>query len=513
MPGNAQFEQERQELDALVASGIFDRAPSLGQLLTYVCGKYFDGEADQIKEYNIAVEALGRPPEFDQKRDSIVRVEAHRLRKRLRDYYDREGASHPVHIVIPQGNYTPRFVPRQQLPAPAASAATQDLVLSNQDLETVEAPPGVYVVRGRARWATIWLPLAAILAVLVAVAFMIGPRYRSIRTIAAVRAEADPDGGAGREIRFAAGSSSPYNDRLGHTWAADRWYTGGDTYQSADHPISGTSDPHLYQNRREGIFRYDIPLAPGIYELRLHFAETLYGELNLAGGGETSRIFHVLANGKPILQYMDVVADVGASTADVRVFKDIAPASDGLLHLEFQTMKDTPFVNGIEITPGRAGHMLPIRILAQEHPYTDRNGALWEPDHFFKGGQHVGRSEAVSGASDLELYRGERFGNFSYTIPVTPGRYALTLNFAETWFGPTKPSHGGPNSRLFDILCNGVALARNVDVYKEAGGSDRALAKTWHGLEPNAQGKLVVSFAPVKNYAFINGLEIVDESR
>jgi len=39
-----------------------------------------------------------------------------------------------------------------------------------------------------------------------------------------------------------------------------------------------------------------------------------------------------------------------------------------------------------------------------------------------------------------------------------------------------------------------VALARNVDVYKEVGGSDRAMGKTWHGLESNAQGKLVVSF-------------------
>jgi len=176
-------------------------------------------------------------------------------------------------------------------------------------------------------------------------------------------------------------------------------------------------------------------------------------------------------------------------------------------------MKDTPFVNGIEITPGLAGRMLPIRILAQEHPYTDRNGVLWEPDRFFKGGQHVARSEAVSGTSDPDFYRGERFGNFSYSIPVAPGRYALTLMFAETWFGPTKPSHGGPNSRLFDILCNGVALARNMDIYKEVGGSDRAVGKTWHGLEPNAQGKLMVSFVPVRNYAFVNGLEIVDESK
>src|SRR5579871_5923308 len=71
----ADFRQERLELDALLASGIFNRAPNLAQLLTYVCSQYFEGMAGQIKEYNIAVEALGRPPDFDQKRDSIVRVE------------------------------------------------------------------------------------------------------------------------------------------------------------------------------------------------------------------------------------------------------------------------------------------------------------------------------------------------------------------------------------------------------------------------------------------------------
>src|ERR1700751_1647079 len=94
----ADFRQEKHELDAILASGIFSRAPNLAQVLTYVCTKYFEGTAEQIKEYNIAVEALGRPPDFDQKRDSIVRVEAHKLRKRLAGYYKGSRASHAVPI-------------------------------------------------------------------------------------------------------------------------------------------------------------------------------------------------------------------------------------------------------------------------------------------------------------------------------------------------------------------------------------------------------------------------------
>src|SRR6266496_5916900 len=108
----ADFGPERLELEAVLASGIFHRAPNLAQVLTYVCSKHFEGAAEQIKEYNIAVDALGRPADFDQKRDSIVRVEAHRLRKRLREYYEAEGAGHALHIDIPSGQYAPRFLPR-----------------------------------------------------------------------------------------------------------------------------------------------------------------------------------------------------------------------------------------------------------------------------------------------------------------------------------------------------------------------------------------------------------------
>src|SRR5262249_38302909 len=112
---------EKAELEIVLASGIFERPPAPAQILTYVCGKYFQGAAGEIKEYNIAVEALGRPPDFDQKRDAIVRVQCHRLRERLAEYYEAEGAGHAVHIEIPQGQYAPKFVRREPAGKPAAA--------------------------------------------------------------------------------------------------------------------------------------------------------------------------------------------------------------------------------------------------------------------------------------------------------------------------------------------------------------------------------------------------------
>ena len=113
LPDNLQTpdrsQQEREAIDRLLASGIFDRSPNLAVFLRYVCGRYFEGRAEDLREYNIAVEALGRPANFDQKRDAIVRVEAHRLRKRLQQYYSGKGADEPVHVDLPAGSYAPQF--------------------------------------------------------------------------------------------------------------------------------------------------------------------------------------------------------------------------------------------------------------------------------------------------------------------------------------------------------------------------------------------------------------------
>src|ERR1700691_6572220 len=129
MPSTVGLREEKAELEAVFASGIFNRAPGLAHMLNYVCTKYFEGQSDQVKEYNIAVEALGRPADFDQKRDSIVRVEAHRLRRRLSEYYDGEGASHRIKIVLPSGQYVPQFLltePRRLItPNPGTDPGTE----------------------------------------------------------------------------------------------------------------------------------------------------------------------------------------------------------------------------------------------------------------------------------------------------------------------------------------------------------------------------------------------------
>ncbi len=82
------------------------------------------GLGEQLKEYTLGVEALGRGAAFDPRTDSIVRVEASRLRSRLDAYNASEGRMDPVRIVLPKGAYVPKFEWAVPIPRPVA---TRDL--------------------------------------------------------------------------------------------------------------------------------------------------------------------------------------------------------------------------------------------------------------------------------------------------------------------------------------------------------------------------------------------------
>src|SRR5450631_2379830 len=139
----ADFQAERAELDAVLSSEAFARSPIVAQMLKYICERHFSGQSHEIKEYNIAVEAFGRQPNFDQTRDSIVRVEAHRLRKRLLEYYLQQGAGHQVQIILPPGNYVPQFIRRAEAGEPTTVVEAAAVVPEGAVEEAVAAAVAV----------------------------------------------------------------------------------------------------------------------------------------------------------------------------------------------------------------------------------------------------------------------------------------------------------------------------------------------------------------------------------
>lgn len=533
--------KERAALSAVLTSGAFENKPRLANLLKYICEKHFDGNSDAIKEYSIATDVFGRSQSFDQATDSIVRVEFFRLRKKLREFYEGEGADQPIEIVVATGHYRPEFVDRiraAQLQNPQRNSGLMAATNPERGLETKDrsindlswtseaetrhrkdrihlegSPPSL--ARKHLSGRRGFLVVAAILAIAFGAStiwWINRHRHASANDAPHAPSSPIPTLATGPEIRIRCGYSRPiFKDEEGNVWTGDRYFAGGVVTELPNQHIARTRNPELYLTGRTGVFSYKIPLAPGTYEVRLHFAETTYSPASSLGGGENSRVFDIQLNGSPLLKQFDIVSDAGANTADVRVFRDISPNQDGYLHLDFMGSLGLPIINAIEILPGLPHRLRPIRMVAQNSFFADAAGNLWMPDTYYSSGQLASDKVAIGGTSDPGLYAGERYGNFNYALPVDKGSYRLTLYFSEKYWGVEGSNRRGIGSRVFDIFCNGVALARNLDI-AEAAGSGRALVKTYHGLRPDAQGKLIVSFVPDVNYASVDALEVEEET-
>jgi hypothetical protein len=293
-------------------------------------------------------------------------------------------------------------------------------------------------------------------------------------------------------------------DALGQVWLGERWYSGGERLRSTIPPfdLEGKAPP---PSRREGDFDYAIPLRHGVYELRLFFVAS--------GGAPLARRFHVFAKGVRLLDGAD--PETAKPTDHVRltrVFRDLQPAPDGKLHLAFRRGADKAHVAAIELVEGIPGHLRPIRIVTRNSSVTSSDGTVWGGDRYGDGGYYVGPRPSVRGAYDPNLFTSERYGDFTYRIPVAPGAYRLTLYMAESWFGPQqRGGGGGVGSRRFDVTANGNFLLRNFDLFQAAGGGEIGITQTFRGLQPDADGYITLRFHSIVNYACLNALELVSE--
>ena len=116
------LDQCQKQVQRILQSATFRNATTLQQLFQFLTARAFEGNAEFLKEYTIGVEAFGRPQDFDPKTDTIVRVQTHRLRVKLSEYYESDGSRDLILIEIPKGHYLPSFesvtAERADVPAP-----------------------------------------------------------------------------------------------------------------------------------------------------------------------------------------------------------------------------------------------------------------------------------------------------------------------------------------------------------------------------------------------------------
>jgi hypothetical protein len=515
---------ERAELE-MVAEAL-GHSSRLANLLRYMGEKYFHGESDQLTEYNIATEVFGRSKTaFDAGEDAIVRVEVHRLRKRLKEFYDGAGKDHIVQVTIPTGTYVPCFTRGTIDPSPTLHGAPGILENEAGELPAPAAAhsghPGqsnkllaaVLGLTGSRKRLVAFLAVGLIAAA-AAVFYVISRSHTGTAVANETRTRpaaepARPPGAAppaAVPLRILAGySGEPQTDSSGRAWESDRYVHGGGSWLRPPAPIARTSDPLLFQQWRTGDFTYDIPLQPGVYELHLYFVTS-------ERSSESLSTFNVKINGALALQGFDINSDaLGENIADERIFRDVSPASDGMLHIAFSSERGAPQLNALEVLPGLPHKQLPIRLVMQRTSFTDHNGQFWHQDDYFMNGRLSDERHQVAGSPEPDLFASERYGHFTYAIPVdSRDQYTLILHFVEFYFG--SQAAGGVGSRVFRVMCNGETLLDNLDIYKEA-GSLHVLTKTFYHLKPSAMGKLNITFEPASNNATVSGIEVLDESQ
>src|SRR5919112_1207706 len=105
------------ELDKILASSTFIRSKRLGRFLRFTVEQCLEGKQNSLKEYLVGVEVFNKLESFDPRIDSIVRVEARRLRSKLERYYQTEGREDQVVIQFRKGSYVPVIMTREQYQA------------------------------------------------------------------------------------------------------------------------------------------------------------------------------------------------------------------------------------------------------------------------------------------------------------------------------------------------------------------------------------------------------------
>jgi len=98
-----------RQVEKLANSGVLHSSESLRKLLRYLARHALTHPGASLKEYQIATEEFGRPPEFDPAVDSMVRVQVGRLRSKIAEYYATEGAGDPIRVELPKGTYALAF--------------------------------------------------------------------------------------------------------------------------------------------------------------------------------------------------------------------------------------------------------------------------------------------------------------------------------------------------------------------------------------------------------------------
>jgi len=119
--------------------------------------------------------------------------------------------------------------------------------------------------------------------------------------------------------------------------------------------------------------------------------------------------------------------------------------------------------------------------------------------------------ESNSIAPDMALYASERWGHFSYALPLPEGRYRVTLKFSEGHYGKRNTvTAGQAAASLTSTVTVSLSLGASISGGRQRG---QPIDRSFSSIRPNAKGKIRLTFVPVKGMACVNGIEVVEDAR
>lgn len=141
---NVSRDRVKTQLDRILASSEFVAGKRLSQFLRYVVGQSLNGRSERIKQYTVAVEALGYGVDFNPQTNPTVRILARRLRRALDQYYHAQGIKDPIRIDIPKGSYIPIIIENNAASEVRGSAESTSTVSEQTPLDA--SNPAIAVI-------------------------------------------------------------------------------------------------------------------------------------------------------------------------------------------------------------------------------------------------------------------------------------------------------------------------------------------------------------------------------
>ena len=223
-------------------------------------------------------------------------------------------------------------------------------------------------------------------------------------------------------------------------------------------------------------------------------------------------MFNIEVNGQFVKQ-LDIVNEVGPKTAFA--FQTIVDDMDGKITIDLIGLEENPKISGFEILeltdyipPTASPTATPDEVALINcggGAFTDELGRQWSADGYSTGGSPYsdGSNNVVDTVDDL-LYHSERYGEFSYEIPVEDGNYDVILHFAELFWTEQ-------GQRLFNIEVEGSVDFPDVDIV-DLGGGQRLTPVTLRAPGvPVADGFLTIAFrnsVPKRDNPKISAIEV-----